>query len=73
MVASYSGIFLLSSFGMGLGPWIGGQLVDSTGTYRMMYLLSFLYGSAGAILALWLRAPRSQPPVVMHPQPMATS
>ncbi len=73
MGASYGGIFLLSSFGMGLGPWIGGQLFDSTGTYRMMYLLSFLYGSAGAILALWLRAPRPQPPVVMHAQPMATS
>jgi MFS family permease len=73
MGASYGGIFFLSCIGMGLGAWVGGQLFDSTGTYRMMYMLSFLYGGAGAILALWLRAPRPQDPVVMRPQPVAAS
>ncbi len=69
MGASYGGIFFISCIGMGLGAWIGGQVFDHSGTYQMMYMLSFLYGSAGALLALWLRAPRPQPPVVVQPQP----
>jgi sugar phosphate permease len=73
MGASYGGIFFLSCIGMGLGAWGGGQLFDHTGTYGMMYVLSFLYGSAGAILALWLRAPRPQSPMAMQPQPIAMS
>lgn len=73
MGASYGGIFFLSCIGMGLGAWGGGRLFDHTGTYETMYILSFLYGSAGAILALWLRAPRPQSPMAIQPQPMATS
>jgi MFS family permease len=49
MGASYGGIFFISCIGMGLGAWIGGWVFDYTGTYQLMYVLSFLYGSAGAI------------------------
>ncbi len=70
MGASYGGIFFLSCIGMGIGAWAGGQIFDSTHTYQMMYVLSFLYGGTGAILALWLRAPRAQHPVGIHPQPV---
>ena len=72
MGASYGGIFLISCFGMGIGAWIGGQVFDNTGTYQAMYVLSFLYGTAGAVLALWLRAPRSQRPGPTQVQPAAT-
>jgi MFS family permease len=59
--ASYGAIFGLSCLGMGLGGWLGGFLFDSLGTYTGLYLLSFLFGSAGAVLAFWLRAPGPQP------------
>jgi hypothetical protein len=45
---------------------------DYTGTYQLMYVLSFLYGSAGAILVLWLRAPGPQWPALVQAQPAAT-
>jgi MFS family permease len=72
MGASYGGIFFISCIGMGIGAWIGGQLFDYTGTYQLMYVLSFLYGSAGAILVLWLRAPGPQWPAPVQAQPAAT-
>ncbi|ETX02717.1 MAG: hypothetical protein ETSY2_34965 [Candidatus Entotheonella gemina] len=72
MGASYGGIFFISCIGMGIGAWIGGQLFDHTGTYQVMYILSFLYGSAGALLALWLRTPGAQRPVAAPAQPAAT-
>jgi MFS family permease len=72
MRASYGGIFFISCIGMGLGAWIGGWVFDYTGTYQLMYVLSFLYGSAGAILVLWLRAPGPQWPAPVQAQPAAT-
>ncbi len=72
MGASYGGIFFISCIGMGLGAWIGGQVFDRTGTYQMMYILSFLYGSAGGILALWLRSPKPLQPITARIQPAAT-
>jgi uncharacterized membrane protein YeaQ/YmgE (transglycosylase-associated protein family) len=53
---------------MGLGGWLGGRLFDSLGTYNSLYVLSFLFGTAGAVLALWLRAPGPQHRVSMTPQ-----
>jgi sugar phosphate permease len=58
--ASYGAIFGLSCLGMGLGGWLGGRLFDSLGTYTALYVLSCLFGSAGAVLAFWLRAPEQQ-------------
>jgi sugar phosphate permease len=55
--ASYGAIFGLSCLGMGLGGWLGGRLFDTLGTYNGLYILSFLFGSAGALLAFWLRTP----------------
>jgi MFS family permease len=72
MGATYGGIFFISCLGMGFGAWIGGRVFDYTGTYQVMYVLSFLYGSAGALLALWLRAPGPTRPVPVPVQPAAT-
>lgn len=66
--ASYGAIFGLSCLGMGLGGWLGGRLFDSLGTYNSLYVLSFLFGTAGAVLALWLRAPGPQHRVSITPQ-----
>jgi sugar phosphate permease len=70
--ASYGAIFGLSCLGMGLGGWLGGRLFDSLGTYTGLYVLSFLFGSAGAVLAFWLRAPQPLPPVPLTPQTVKT-
>jgi MFS family permease len=66
--ASYGAIFGLSCLGMGVGAWLGGRLFDSLGTYTALYLLSGLFGSAGALFACGLRAPRPQDPVSVTPQ-----
>ena len=66
--ASYGAIFGLSCLGMGLGAWLGGRLFDSFGTYTGLYVLSCLFGSAGALLAFWLRAPQRQYPVAVITQ-----
>ncbi|ETX00660.1 MAG: hypothetical protein ETSY1_10370 [Candidatus Entotheonella factor] len=66
--ASYGAIFGLSCLGMGLGGWLGGILFDNLGTYNSLYVLSFLFGAAGAGLAFGLRAPGSQPGASLAPQ-----
>jgi sugar phosphate permease len=66
--ASYGAIFGLSCLGMGLGGWLGGYLFDSLGTYAGLYVLSCLFGSAGTLLAFWLRAPGPQHAIPIMPQ-----
>jgi sugar phosphate permease len=66
--ASYGAIFGLSCLGMGLGGWLGGRLFDSLGTYNSLYVLSFVFGCAGALLAFWLRAPGQPQPMSIAPQ-----
>jgi sugar phosphate permease len=66
--ASYGAIFGLSCLGMGLGAWLGGRLFDSLGTYTGLYVLSGLFGSAGALLAFRLRAPGQQHPIPSTPE-----
>lgn len=57
MGRSYGTVFFLSCIGMGLGPWLGGWLFDMAGTYTTMYVLSAMFGGAGALLALGLHRP----------------
>jgi sugar phosphate permease len=66
--ASYGAIFGLSCLGMGLGAWLGGRLFDSLGTYAGLYVLSFLFGSAGVLLAFWLRTPTQPHQLPITPQ-----
>jgi sugar phosphate permease len=66
--ASYGAIFGLSCLGMGLGGWLGGLLFDSLGTYNSLYVLSFLFGAAGAGLAFWLREPGPQYGALVTPR-----
>jgi MFS family permease len=73
MGSSYGAIFLLSCFGMGLGAWLGGRIFDSMGTYQVMYALSFFLGLAGAVLAIWLRAPLAARSAVSLPHVLRAS
>ena len=73
MGTSYGVIVLFTRVGMGLGPWLGGWAFDRTGAYTHLYLLSGLFASAGAILALWLRSPAPTRPVGLRPPSVASA
>jgi MFS family permease len=51
---------MASSLGMATGPLIGGVIFDTYGTYRGLYVSSFLVGLVAAAIMLTFRA--SQPP-----------
>lgn len=73
MGASYGVIVLFTRVGMGLGPWLGGWAFDRTGAYTFMDLLSVVFASAGAMLALWLRPPVPPRPAVLRPPSVASA
>src|SRR5882672_47483 len=43
---------MVSSLGMAIGPWIGGWLFDTFGSYAPMYIYSFAIGLGAAAIAL---------------------
>jgi MFS family permease len=52
---------MVSSLGMAIGPWIGGWLFDTFGTYAPMYIYSFAIGIAAAAIAFAFPPPAAQP------------
>jgi MFS family permease len=54
---------MTSSLGMATGPLLGGVIFDTYGTYRGLYVSSFLVGLVAAAIMLTFRA--SQPPSEM--------
>jgi MFS family permease len=57
---------MVSSLGMAIGPWIGGWIYDTFGTYAPLYIYSFAIGLGAAAIALAfpppvMRLPRLQP------------
>lgn len=51
---------MVSSLGMAIGPWIGGWLFDTFGTYAPMYIYSFAIGIAAAAIAFAFPPPAVQ-------------
>ena len=43
---------MVSSLGMAIGPWIGGWIFDSFGSYAPLYIYSFVIGLGAAAIAL---------------------
>jgi MFS family permease len=43
---------MVSSLGMALGPWVGGWIFDTFGTYAWLYIGSFAIGLGAAAIAL---------------------
>src|SRR5712692_6102693 len=43
---------MVSSLGMAIGPWIGGWLFDTFGSYAPMYIYSFAIGLGAAAIAI---------------------
>jgi len=51
---------MVSSLGMAIGPWIGGWLFDTFGTYAPMYIYSFAIGIAAAAIAFAFPLPAAR-------------
>ena len=54
---------MVSSLGMAIGPWIGGWLFDTFGSYAPMYVYSFAIGLGAAAIALAFPPPMMRPAV----------
>jgi len=52
---------MVSSLGMAIGPWIGGWLFDTFGSYAPMYIYSFAIGLGAAAIALAFPPPLVRP------------
>jgi len=59
----------VSTLGMALGPWIGGRLYDSSGTYFWLFVGSFAIGLGATAIATTFRPPRTAP--TAFPSPIA--
>jgi len=53
---------MVSSLGMAIGPWIGGWIYDTFGTYAPLYVYSFAIGLGAAAIALAFPPPLTRPP-----------
>jgi MFS family permease len=49
---------MVSSLGMALGPWLGGWIFDTFGSYAPLYIYSFAIGLGAAAIALAFPQPR---------------
>ena len=57
---------MVSSLGMAIGPWIGGWLFDTFGSYAPLYIYSFVIGLGAVAIALCFPVPRTR---MMHGDP----
>jgi MFS family permease len=55
---------MVSSLGMAIGPWIGGWIYDTFGTYAPLYVYSFAIGLGAAAIALAFPPPLTRPPAL---------
>jgi MFS family permease len=53
---------MVSSLGMAIGPWIGGWIYDTFGTYAPLYVYSFAIGLGAAAIALAFPPPLERVP-----------
>jgi MFS family permease len=52
---------MVSSLGMAIGPWIGGWIFDTFGSYAPLYIYSFVIGLGAAAIAFAFPPPVVQP------------
>jgi MFS family permease len=57
---------MVSSLGMAIGPWIGGWIFDTFGSYAPLYIYSFVIGLGAAAIALAFPPPVA-PPARLRP------
>src|SRR5215469_6089348 len=67
MGTMFGAVNVASTLGMALGPWAGGWLYDSYGSYFWLYIGSFGIGLGAVAIALTFRPPREVSVVVPSP------
>jgi len=58
MGSAFGAVAFLATFGMALGPWAGGWLYDTFGSYFWLFIGSFGIGLGAVAIALTFRSPR---------------
>jgi MFS family permease len=58
MGAAFGAVSVAATLGMALGPWLGGALYDSLGSYAWMFVGSSAIGLGAVAIALTFRPPR---------------
>ncbi len=61
MGAAFGAAAMISTLGMALGPWAGGWLFDTFGSYFWMYIGSFGIGTGAVAIAFTCRPPERRP------------
>ncbi|MGH7348511.1 MAG: MFS transporter, partial [Candidatus Rokuibacteriota bacterium] len=61
MGTTFGAVALVSTLGMALGPWAGGWLYDTFGSYFWLFIRSFDIGLGAVAIALAFRPPRPLP------------
>jgi MFS family permease len=61
MGSAFGAAAMISTLGMALGPWAGGWLFDTFGSYFWMYIGSFGIGLGAVAIAFTFRPPERQP------------
>ena len=61
MGSAFGIALMVSTLGMSLGPWAGGWLFDTFGSYFWMYIGSFGIGLGAVAIAFTFRPPERQP------------
>ena len=59
MGAAFGAVSVAATLGMALGPWLGGALYDSLGSYAWMFIGSSAIGLGAVVIALTFRPPRA--------------
>ena len=67
MGAVFGAVAFVSTLGMAVGPWAGGWLYDSFGSYFWMFLASSAIGLGAVAIALTFRPPHTAPAVLASP------
>jgi MFS family permease len=67
MGTAFGAVAFVSTLGMSLGPWAGGWLYDTFGSYFWLYIGSFGIGLGAVAIALTFRPPRALPAAMATP------
>ncbi len=59
MGSAFGAVSLAATLGMALGPWIGGWLYDTVGSYAWMFVGSSAIGLGAVVIAVTFRPPRA--------------
>jgi MFS family permease len=70
MGAAFGAVSVAATLGMAVGPWLGGALYDSLGSYAWMFIGSSAIGLGAVAIALTFRPPLAT--AVLAPRPSTT-